>query len=284
MESLFLGHVLMWHLRALLCQQVAFCWTTSNRSQNVPMDQLSCLGLTVWPSFSPSDQALRNVVFIVRIWSQCWDMKRGLLCNHAVNKVKCVPSLNFRVYVTCKTQIDWYMQAKGNRVVYLVSDVILWLALGFYTSALTQSDPRQTSQLTWDKAHMNSIFSHRQPKQTKTTTENACWRMQIGRKSIKKQARRQGVEMKGSSEGRRLEFSTSVTLAGLSVMCDVVEAERWSESGRVGLQARSHILQDRFVFILVFFLSGESLCFPPNFCDWMYKVLFTLSQKEFKDF
>lgn len=73
--------------------------------------------------------------------------------------------------------------------------------------------------------------------------------------------------MKGSSEGRRLEFSTSVTLAGLSVMCDVVEAERWSESGRVGLQARSHILQDRFVFILVFFLSGESLCFPPNFCD-----------------
>lgn len=37
--------------------------------------------------------------------------------------------------------------------------------------------------------------------------------------------------MKGGLEGRRLEFSTSVTLAGLSIMCDVVEAERWSQSG-----------------------------------------------------
>ncbi len=48
--------------------------------------------------------------------------------------------------------------------------------------------------------------------------------MQIGRKSIKKQKRRQSGEMKGDLEGRRLEFSTSVTLAGLSIMCDVVEA------------------------------------------------------------
>ena len=50
--------------------------------------------------------------------------------------------------------------------------------------------------------------------------------MQIGRKSIKKQTRRQSGEMKGGSEGWRMEFSTSVTLAGLSIMCDVVEAEK----------------------------------------------------------
>lgn len=74
--------------------------------------------------------------------------------------------------------------------------------------------------------------------------------MQIGRKSIKKQTRRQSGEMKGRSEGRRLEFSTSVTLAGLSIMCDVVESERWSESSHVyRLQARSQVfhkyIQDR---------------------------------------
>ena len=97
-------------------------------------------------------------------------------------------------------------------------------------------------QLTWDKAHMNSIFSRRQPKQPKTTTKNACWRMQIGRKSIKNKQGRQSGEMKGGSEGRRMEFSTSVTLAGPSIMCDVVETGRWSESVRVGrLQARSHV-------------------------------------------
>lgn len=35
--------------------------------------------------------------------------------------------------------------------------------------------------------------------------------------------------MKGGSEGRRLEFSTSVTLAGLSIMCDGVDPERRSQ-------------------------------------------------------
>lgn len=66
--------------------------------------------------------------------------------------------------------------------------------------------------------------------------------MQIGRKSIKNKQGRQSGEMKGGSEGRQMEFSTSVTLAGLSIMCDVVETGRWSESVRVGrLQVRSHV-------------------------------------------
>lgn len=62
--------------------------------------------------------------------------------------------------------------------------------------------------------------------------------------------------MKGGLEGRRLEFSTSVTLAGLSIMCDVVEAERRSESGRVYKLCRlsSHVfhpwIRDRVRFFL----------------------------------
>lgn len=69
--------------------------------------------------------------------------------------------------------------------------------------------------------------------------------------------------MKGGLEGRRLEFSTSVTLAGLSIMCDVVEAKRRSESGRVGcLQARSHVFhpwtQDRIGFFTFLCCSKAS--------------------------
>lgn len=33
--------------------------------------------------------------------------------------------------------------------------------------------------------------------------------------------------------GRRLEFGTSVKLAGLLIMCDVWEVERWSERAAV---------------------------------------------------
>lgn len=47
--------------------------------------------------------------------------------------------------------------------------------------------------------------------------------------------------MKGGSEGRRLEFSTSVTLAGLSIMCDGVEAERRSQSSCVGRLQAAHV-------------------------------------------
>lgn len=62
-----------------------------------------------------------------------------------------------------------------------------------------------------------------------------------GKEINKKQTRRQSGEMKGGLEGRRLEFSTSVTLAGLSIMCDVVEAERWSQSSRVGCLQAAHM-------------------------------------------
>lgn len=69
---------------------------------------------------------------------------------------------------------------------------------------------------------MNSIFSHRQPKQPKNNNK-ICMLMYGDRKEInKKPTGRQSGEMKEGSEGRRLEFSTSVTLAGLSIMCDVV--------------------------------------------------------------
>lgn len=71
-------------------------------------------------------RVFQNVVVIVRVWPQCWEMNGGLLGSHARNKVMCVPSLNFRVYVTCKTQIDWFVYAGGgNRVVYPLPDVIL---------------------------------------------------------------------------------------------------------------------------------------------------------------
>lgn len=158
-------------------------------------------------------------------------MNGGLLGSHAGNTVLCVPSLNFRVYVTCKTQIDWFVYAgEGNRVVYLLTDVILWLTLGFYTSAprlpqththcLIPGRHRSWPETTSIWTQFSAIDS---PKTTKTTTtKNACWRMQIGRKSIKSKPERQGCEMKEGSEGRRLEFSTSVTLAGLSIMCNVV--------------------------------------------------------------
>lgn len=69
--------------------------------------------------------------------------------------------------------------------------------------------------------------------------------MQMGRKSIKKKQKkqtwRQSGEMKGGSEGRRLEFSTSVALAGLSIMCDGVEAERRSRSSCVGRLQAAHV-------------------------------------------
>lgn len=65
--------------------------------------------------------------------------------------------------------------------------------------------------------------------------------MQMGRKSIKKQTWRQSGEMKAGLEGWRLEFSTSVTLAELSIMCDVVETKGWSQCGHVGRLQATHI-------------------------------------------
>lgn len=102
------------------------------RSQNVPVDQPSCLWLSVCPPLGPSDQAFRNSVVIVRVWPQCWEMNEGLLGSHAGNKVMCVPLLNFRVYVTCKTQIDWFVYAGRREQGCLSSD---WrnsvISLGF---------------------------------------------------------------------------------------------------------------------------------------------------------
>lgn len=96
-----------------------------------------CLWVTVCPSLGPSDQAFKNVVVIIRVWPQCCEMNGGLLVGCAGNRVMCVPSPKFRVYVTCKSQIDWLVcGGEGKRVVYLPTDVILWLAWGFYTSAL----------------------------------------------------------------------------------------------------------------------------------------------------
>ena len=89
--------------------------------------------------------------------------------------------------------------------------------------------------------------------------------------------------MKGSLEGRRVEFSTSVTLAGLSIMCDVVEPERWSESGHVGcLRAGSRVshpwIQDRILFFWYATRSMRKLCFKfpflQSFSHWVYKVFF----------
>lgn len=65
--------------------------------------------------------------------------------------------------------------------------------------------------------------------------------------------------MKGGSEGRRLEFSTSVTLAGLSIMCDVVEAGRWSESGHVSKLA--HMFFTRGYKTGEFFFIISMCCF-----------------------
>lgn len=95
----------------------------SHISENVPTDQSPVCELLF---VHLNDQAFRNVVVIVSVWPQCWEMNGGLLDSHAGNTVLCVPSLNFRVYVTCKTQIDWFVYAgEGNRVVYLLTDVIL---------------------------------------------------------------------------------------------------------------------------------------------------------------
>lgn len=53
-------------------------------------------------------------------------MNGGLLVGCAGNRVMCVPAPKFRVYVTCKSQIDWLVYgAEGKRVVYLPTDVIL---------------------------------------------------------------------------------------------------------------------------------------------------------------
>ena len=181
-------------------------------------------------------RAVRNVVLILRVWPQCCDMNGGLSSRHAWNKMMCVPFLNFRFFVTCKSP-DWLVcirrrreqscLSSGWRNSVISSEVFIPPSSVSHTHTHTHS--LSMLQLTWDKAHMNSIFSHRQPKQPKTTTKNACWRMQIGRKSIKNKQGRQSGEMKGGSEGRQMEFSTSVTLAGLSIMCDVVETGRWSE-------------------------------------------------------
>ncbi len=121
---------------------------TAKQKQNIPMDQPCCVWLAVCPSLGPSDQAFRNVVVILRVWPQCWEMNGGLSGSHAGNKVMCVPSLKFRVYVTCKAQIDWCAYAgEGNRVVYLLPDVILWLVLGFYTSALRLAHTQTHSRI-----------------------------------------------------------------------------------------------------------------------------------------
>lgn len=86
-----------------------------------------------------------------------------------------------------------------------------------------------------------------------------------GKEINKKQTWRQSGEMKGSLEGRRLEFSTSVTLAGLSIMCNVVEAERWSQSSHAGcLQNRSRVflpwVRDGRTYIYVLKKKPNSNC------------------------
>lgn len=156
-----------------------------------------------------------------------------------------------------------YTRGEGNKVVYLRTDVILWLAWGFCTSALCLSHTHKYT--VWSQADIAADLKQGPyelnflPQTAKTTKNNnqKCMLTYADRKEInKKQTRRLSGEMKGGLEGRRLEFSTSVTLAGLSIMCDVVEAKRRSESGRVGcLQARSHVFhpwtQDRIGFFYI---------------------------------
>lgn len=83
------------------------------------------------------------------------------------------------------------------------------------------------------------------------------------RKEINKKNKQEGARaggMRGCSEGRRLEFSTSVTLAGLSIMCNAVEPERWSECGSVGcLQTLTRFFspmdaREDFSFFVSFFI------------------------------
>lgn len=87
-----------------LFQQVVLCCLDSNRSGNVSITpQTACEVLF-------GDLAFRNVVVIVHLWPQCWEMNRGLLGSLAGNKVMSVSTFNFRAYVTCLChQIDQFI-------------------------------------------------------------------------------------------------------------------------------------------------------------------------------
>lgn len=104
-----------------------------------------CLSIarSKWPGFL--EMLWSSAVYGLNVgkWMEvCW-------AAHARNKVMCVPSLNFRVCVTCKTQVYWFVYAakgKGNGVVYLATDVILWLSLRvFYSLSLCLIPSRRGS-------------------------------------------------------------------------------------------------------------------------------------------
>lgn len=105
-----MGRVLMRHLRPPLCQLVALCSAASNRSQNVPTDQPSCLSLTVCPSLVLSDLAFRCSGH-----RAC--MNGGLLHgSHAGNKVMFVSSPNIGVYVTSTGSTGLFMRARDTEL------------------------------------------------------------------------------------------------------------------------------------------------------------------------
>lgn len=150
-------------------------------SQSIPLDLPSCLWLTVFASLGLSDQALRNVVLILRAWPQCWDLNGGLLREPRKEQGDVCSLSKLRMYVTCETQIDCFVYASTrNRGVYLLTDVILWLALDFffYKPSCTQSAHTIWSQadaaadLRQSPSELN--FLPQAAKQNRKTTTKKC--------------------------------------------------------------------------------------------------------------
>lgn len=148
-------------------------------------------------------------------------MNGGLLVGCAGNRVMCVPAPKFRAYVTCKSQIDWLVYgAEGKRVVYLPTDVILWLAWAFYTSALSRAHKHTRVWAQTDVAADLRRGPYEPNFLPKTTRNNSkiCMLTYTDRKEInKKQTRR---SLSGEMRGRCQRGQA----AGIEHICSSGEA------------------------------------------------------------